>query len=135
MQRSAARKEVFSLIFQNLEDRDEIIENIKELEEENPDSRSQIKYIKNTALGVADKKEEIDEMIKGALSAKWRIERVSKVAISALRLAVYEMMYVDDVPPKVAINEAIEITKSYSDTETAGFVNGVLGGIYKANFR
>ena len=73
---------------------------------------------------------DIDEAIKAALD-KWKIDRISKVNLTILRLAVYGMKYVDDVPAKVAINEAIEIAKVYSDEKSVSFINGVLDKVLK----
>ena len=60
---------------------------------------------------------------------KWSKERISRVALAIMRLAVYEMLYVDDIPVSVSINEAVELAKKYGGDEDSSFVNGVLGGI------
>ena len=75
-------------------------------------------------------KEEIDEIIKNSL-INWTIERVSKVNLIIVRLAIAEMLYIDDVPEVVAINEAIELTKKYSDDKSVSFVNGALDKAFK----
>ena len=90
-----------------------------------------IDYIKNIRLGIEEKHEEIDAIIEKNLK-NWKIERISKVNLAILRIAVYEMKYVDDVPDKVALNEAIEICKKYSDEKSVSFVNGVLDAILKS---
>ena len=59
----------------------------------------------------------------------WSRERLSRVALSILRLAIYEMQYVDDIPVSVSINEAVELAKCYGGDADASFINGVLGGI------
>lgn len=71
---------------------------------------------------------EIDEMIS-AHSLKWSKGRISRVALAILRLAVYEMLYVEDIPVSVSINEAVELAKKYGGDEDSSFINGVLGGI------
>ncbi|SBV97943.1 transcription antitermination protein [uncultured delta proteobacterium] len=67
-----------------------------------------------------------------AFSQNWRIERMGKVEITLLRLALYEILYRHDVPPKVAINEAIELSKQFGDDGSRGFVNGILDAAAKA---
>ncbi len=81
------------------------------------------------AKGVQDNIEEIDELIKSHLSKKWRIERINKVSLSIMRLAVYEMKFIEDIPAKVSINEAVELSKKFSGEEEYKFVNGVLGAV------
>ena len=87
-------------------------------------------YIKEILLKVEENKVEIDKKIEGAL-ANWKLERVSKVNLSILRLAIAEMLYMEDIPEKVAINEAIEMTKKYSEDKSVSFINGVLDKAFK----
>lgn len=89
-----------------------------------------LEYIKEVMKSVTDYKEEIDEIIKNSL-INWTIERVSKVNLVIVRLAIAEMLYIDDVPEVVAINEAIELTKKYSDDKSVSFVNGALDKAFK----
>ena len=89
-----------------------------------------LEYIKEVMKSVTDYKEEIDEIIKNSL-INWTIERVSKVNLINVRLAIAEMLYIDDVPEVVAINEAIELTKKYSDDKSVSFVNGALDKAFK----
>lgn len=132
MSRKLSREKAMELIFSTMltkESHGEAIEtfvdnyegNIKEID---------LEYIKEVLKGVEENREEIDELIKSNLQ-KWKIDRISKVNLSILRLAIYEMKYISDVPEKVAINEALEITKKYSDEKSVSFVNGVLDKIYK----
>ena len=89
-----------------------------------------LEYIKEVMKSVTDYKEEIDEIIKNSL-INWTIDRVSKVNLIIVRLAIAEMLYIDDVPEVVAINEAIELTKKYSDDKSVSFVNGALDKAFK----
>ena len=89
-----------------------------------------VDYIKNVVKVVTDNLEEIDSRIVNAL-VNWKLDRVSKVNLTILRLAVGEMLFVDDVPGSVAINEAVELTKKYSDEKSTSFVNGVLDKVLK----
>ena len=85
-------------------------------------------YMENKYALVKEHLEEIDELLNEK-SAGWKTKRMSKVALNILRLAVYEMKYDEDVPVKVAINEAVEISKSFGGDDSASFVNGILGKI------
>jgi len=89
-----------------------------------------IEYIKNILEVVEKNKETIDEKITSAL-VNWKLDRISKVNLTILRLAIAEMLYLEDVPEKVAINEALELTKTYSDEKSVSFVNGVLDNAFK----
>ena len=90
-----------------------------------------VEYIKNVVKVVTDNIEAIDEKIIQSL-VNWKLDRVSKVNLTILRLAVGEMMFVEDVPGSVAINEAVELTKKYSDEKSCSFVNGVLDKVLKS---
>ncbi|WP_066893126.1 transcription antitermination factor NusB [Clostridium nigeriense] len=89
-----------------------------------------LEYIKKILNKLEENKVVIDTKIEEALT-NWKIDRVSKVNLSILRLAIGEMLYIDDVPEKVAINEAIEMTKKYSDEKSVSFINGVLDKAFK----
>ena len=80
--------------------------------------------------GVLSKRAEIDEKIKG-YADNWDMDRIAKVDLSVLRMAVYEMLFRDDIPPVVSINEAIEIAKRFSTEDSGRFVNGVLDRVRK----
>lgn len=90
-----------------------------------------LEYIKEILAKVEENKAVIDQKIEESLT-NWKLDRVSKVNLSILRLAIAEMLYLDDVPEKVAINEAIELTKKYSDEKSVSFVNGVLDKAFKS---
>lgn len=90
-----------------------------------------VEYIKNVVKIVTDNVEAIDERVMQSL-VNWRLDRVSKVNLTILRLAVGEMMFIEDVPGSVAINEAVELTKKYSDEKSCSFVNGVLDKVLKS---
>ncbi|WP_017208897.1 transcription antitermination factor NusB [Clostridium beijerinckii] len=82
-------------------------------------------YVKQVLIGVNNNKEAIDKVIQDNLH-NWKIERISKVNLSILRIATYELLYDKEVPRGVAINEALEITRRYSDEKSVSFINGVL---------
>ena len=86
------------------------------------------KYVKNTYFGVLAHLEEIDELITKA-SDGWKVSRLSVATRSAIRLCVYEMLYCEDIPSTVSINEALEIVKKFDDPKSRAFTNGVLNNI------
>lgn len=90
-----------------------------------------LEYIKNVVKIVTENLEIINNKIVESL-VNWKLERVSKVNLTISRLAVGEMMFIEDVPGNVAINEAVELTKKYSDEKSASFINGVLDKILKS---
>lgn len=88
-------------------------------------------YARRLLCGVSEHTEEIDGYI-AQYSVKRSIRRLSKVILAALRLAIYEILYEDDLDPTISINEAVELTKKFSGRDESGYVNGVLAGFYKA---
>lgn len=87
-------------------------------------------YIKDVVLGVEKQKNRLDEFISRH-SHDWDISRINPVERNIIRLALYEVWYVDDVPLEVALNEAIELAKEYGDSDAYGFVNGILDNVKK----
>ena len=87
-------------------------------------------FTKELFCGVKENQKEIDKMI-GDFVKSWEKDRISKVAISILRLSIFEILYREDIPPSVSINEAVELAKKYGSAEEPAFVNGILGSIYK----
>ena len=87
-------------------------------------------YIKLGLLGIEENKEKLDSLIESQL-VKWKLNRISKVNLSILRISTYEILFAEDVPGKVSINEAIELCKKYSDNKSVSFINGVLDKVYK----
>lgn len=85
-------------------------------------------------FGVLKHTGQIDRFIQDH-SQNWRLQRIAKVELTILRLAVFEMLYQQDVPPKVAINEGIELSKKFGDPQSSRFVNGILDGIAKKQIR
>lgn len=88
-------------------------------------------YALQLARGVEQEKEALDEQL-GEVAVGWPVHRMSAIDRTILRLALYEMLYVEEVPPEVAINEAVELTTGYSSEEAPQFVSGVLRGVREA---
>ena len=85
-------------------------------------------FVKQALIGIENNKEAIDKLVSENLH-NWKIDRISKVNLSILRLAIYELVYDEKVPRAVVINEALEITRRYSDEKSVSFINGVLDKI------
>ena len=129
MNRTKTRELAFMLIYQREiqkeveEDNLEIFYESNEIEEED-----QKEYLKDILFGVSKNEEEFLDLIKRHLKENWTIDRISKVNVSVLKLVLYEMLYCD-LPYKVAINEAVELAKKYSDEQAGAFINGILASI------
>lgn len=87
------------------------------------------KYIKSVLEGIVEKVVSIDEYIV-KYSKDWSIDRMSKIDLAILRVAIYEILYKDDIPSSVSINEAVELAKKYSHEDASSFINGILGSVY-----
>lgn len=121
MNRRAAREKAFQILFQ-MDINDTEPKQAIEYALEEPISDS---FLEQLVYGVTEHREEIDKRIAANLE-KWSFQRVASVEKTILRIAAYEMDFVEEVPAKVAINEAIEIAKLYGDEKSGKFVNGVL---------
>ena len=131
MKRSAAREEAFKLLY-SLEIQKENIEEQLDMYCENEEiADEEVKnYLKDIVLGIEKNISDIEEKISNNLKKDWKIERISKINLVLLKLAIYEILYTE-TPYKVAINEAIEISKKYGDDNSPNFINGILASIVK----
>lgn len=132
MNRSRIREEAFKLIY-SLEIQKK--ENIKEqlelyLEDNNLTDENVVEYINDAVFGIENNKEEIEEEISKNLKSDWKLERISKIDLSILKLAIYEIKY-KELPFKVVINEAVELAKKYGEDASQKFVNGILASVVK----
>ena len=94
-------------------------------------SRAQLRYIDNVVAGVANLEEELNEHIQ-KFSIGWDVKRISKLTRSIMQLAMYEILYVEDVPTGVAVSEAVRLAKKYDNDDTGSFVNGILGSFARS---
>ena len=101
----------------------------RQVDPKEPNSADRV-WIAGRLSGVLSHLDELDAKIS-AHSQNWSLERIAMVDLTILRLAAYEILYENDVPGPVAINEAVELSKQYSEPESGGFVNGVLGAILR----
>ncbi len=127
MKRTKAREYAFILLFEYKFQPDEIEEILEDFIKEFKPS-DQEEYIRNVVCCFLKNRDVIDSMINDA-SVEWSMERISAVNLSVLRLAVCEMLFLDDIPSMVSLNEAISIGKIYSGEENASYLNGVLSNI------
>ena len=127
MKRSEIRENILKLLYlDDFHDREELntqfslyFDGKNEFKDEDKE------YIINKANAILDHKDEIDKEIE-TVSNKWKVDRMDKVDKAILRLAYYEMKMDEDVPDKVAVNEAVELSKKYSSDASPKFINGVL---------
>ena len=127
MQRKQARENAFMLIFESVCKSDETSEEIflkaTELRGLEYDD-----YVKEVFFGAYENSSVIDEKMAAHLKG-WKKERISPVSMAILRLGAYEMLYMPDIPAKVSINEAVELSKKFDDEKSYSFVNGVLNSL------
>lgn len=96
------------------------------------DPTKQSGYIKTLVCEVAAHKDELDAVIEEYASG-WKLNRISAITKEILRCAIAEILFIEDVPTKVAINEAVDLAKKYDDPEAANFINGILGNYVRNN--
>ncbi|MBR2176897.1 MAG: transcription antitermination factor NusB [Clostridia bacterium] len=126
--RHEERKQALYLLFEQIFQKDSmesIIEDAKDARDAEIGS-----YTRKLIGGVEERLEELDKHIEANLKG-WRKNRISKVSLTIMRMAVYEMLYVDEIPVSVSINEAVELAKEFATPADGSFVNGVLGSIAK----
>ncbi len=130
---SKMREYAFMLIYELEVQKEYSEENVELFIENNEiDDKDARKYIRKIIKGIKENEVEIEKNIKDKLKPEWSLERISKINIALLKLAIYEMLYAD-VPYKVAINEVVELAKKYGDNNSAPFINGVLANVVKEN--
>ena len=132
MNRSAMRESAFKLLYsleiqkeENLEEQIDMFCELNEITDNNSKA-----YIKSAILGINKNIDEIINNIEKNLKQDWKLNRISKIDLSILKLAIYEIKFTD-VPYKVAINEAVELSKKYGEDKSKNFVNGILASVVK----
>lgn len=129
MTRKEQREAVFEMLFEREFKSDESAEEIFAVSAENRDIDTvKEKYIKDVFFGTVENEEKIDALIADA-SNGWKVSRLSKATRAALRLCAYEMLYCEDIPSNVSINEALELVKKFDEPKARAFANGVLNAI------
>jgi N utilization substance protein B len=130
MTRSEAREQAFIVLFEKIFDEEasiaDIVANAKEAE------IIKINLFAETILSAIENNiDTINEVIE-KYTKGWSLNRLPKVTLAILRLAIGEMLFVDEVPASVSVNEAVELTKKYGTNEDASYINGVLGAVFKS---
>lgn len=134
MSRPKSREAAIKIVYQNgfLEsDLQKVLDTYYVACEEDELKNLEKEFIKDIVFGVNEHMSELDALIN-EFSKEWTLDRMSRVDIAVLRVAIYEMLYRPDIHPSVSINEAVEFAKKYSYEDAGSFVNGILGGIYSA---
>ncbi len=134
MSRPKSREAAIKIVYQNgfLEsDLQKVLDTYYMACEEDELKNLEKEFIKDIVFGVNEHMSELDALIN-KFSKEWTLDRMSRVDIAVLRVAIYEMLYRPDIHPSVSINEAVEFAKKYSYEDAGSFVNGILGGIYSA---
>ena len=85
-------------------------------------------FLENLVAGVTDRQQELDEII-GRYAQGWALNRLAKVDLTILRMAVYELLHMPEVPVGATINEAVELSKRFCEDKSSGFINGILGSV------
>lgn len=131
--RVKARDFVLGLLFAKAFAPDEAADSFfaRELENSEAEFGDQLDYVHKVYFGVNDSLSDIDARISAA-AVGWSLSRLSKTSLTIMRISVYEMMNIDDVPKRVALNEAVELAKKYDDDSAPAFINGVLNTISRS---
>lgn len=132
MNRSAIRELAFRLIYSREIQKEENIEEQIELyiEANEIENKNAIEYINDVVKGIENNRDEILALIEKNLKSDWKLERISKVDLSLLKLAIYEIKY-KNLAFKIVINEVVELAKKYGEDQSKNFVNGMLASIVK----
>lgn len=134
MTRTQIRQLAFELLYSleiqkvTKEEQEEQINMFLEEQEENKEKVRE--YILDIVKGITNNAEEIQNLISKNLKAKWELSRISKINLTILKLAIYEMVY-NKLPYKIVVNEAVELAKKYGEDTSPAFVNGILANIIK----
>ncbi len=129
MSRKKARDNAFKCIYELEFIKDKNLDDIlSNCYEENNNSTEEKEYIQMIVNGVKENIKKIDDIILSKLK-NWSLDRIAKIDLAILRLAIYEILYVDSIPNKVSANEAVELAKTYGNNDSKSFVNGVIAKV------
>ena len=131
MARKTSRQVAMQLIYQYELGGEGVSSTIEESMDKPDLNADDMAYIQAMLDGTGEKQQELDELI-GRYAVGWSLERIAKVDLSILRLALYEMLFCESIPQGVSINEAIELAHTFSTPEAASFINGILGSVSRA---
>jgi len=129
LSRKTAREQAFKILFA-IDVGENTIEEAMEIAIPSLNDQGQKKFVLDEVNGVLNNLESIDEIIN-KYSGDWKVNRMASSDRNILRIAIYEILYRDDIPASVSINEAVEIAKKYSDEKSYKFINGLLGSVVR----
>ena len=132
MNKSELREELFKLVYSLEVQKSTSIEQIDIFLQDAELSDKNAETIKKAVLKIIEMDFEIKEQVSKNLKSEWTLERISKIDMSILKIAIYEILYIT-VPYKVAINEAVELAKKYGEDSSSSFINGVLASVVREN--
>ncbi len=132
--RSKAREIALCILYQMEITKKKVVELLNIYLESYPQKQEVIDFSRILVGGVEKSLSSIDSIIK-KYAKNWEIERMAVIDRNILRLGIFELLYLEDIPPKVSINEAIELAKRFGDKDSSRFVNGILDRIYKEESR
>ncbi|MGI6703374.1 MAG: transcription antitermination factor NusB [Clostridia bacterium] len=130
MSRKRARELAVQFLFQMQLRKEEHTGLMEDFLEDYPMQEEDMRFFRENIEGTVQNLREIDALISGKLK-NWTLDRIPGVDLAVLRNAIYEIMYRDDIPIKVSINEAVDLAKKFSDVDSGVFVNGILGNIVR----
>jgi N utilization substance protein B len=132
MARKSAREAAMSLLYQSIFSTEYDLDRLSSMTDHELElNDGDVAYIEDIIKGCSKNLDKIDDIIRKN-SKGWRFERISKVDLSILRLSLYEILYRDDIPDSVSVNEAVELAKKYGGEKTGSFVNGILGSFLRS---
>ena len=129
--RSIARKKAFEIIFASMGDSENLGNELAWFSEDNGHYGKQLGYVTKVCVGAFEKEEELKGLVDANIAKGWNYVRLAKMCKAILLLSIFEMKYLEDVPPRVAINEAVELAKQYGDDNEPALINGVLGSVMR----
>ncbi len=132
MDRSLAREIAMKMLYAaSLGGEESMTEVLEQSEQADTLSGSDKTFLENLVDGVQHRQEELDEVI-GQYAQGWALNRLARVDLTILRMAIYELKYMPEVPVGATINEAVELAKKYAEDKSSGFINGILGSVARA---
>ena len=135
MNRHQSRAVAMQIIYEwSVRPKDKIAKITQTNIDNNPIKEIDEPFVLRNVKGVSEKAKEINKIIKKA-APDWPLEQIAVIDLAILRLAVYELLFCQDIPPKVAIDEAVELAKKYGGGNSSKFINGVLGPVYRSSDR
>jgi transcription antitermination protein NusB len=126
--RRKSREFALQVLFQLNITKQEAITALTQFQEHFSPNGEADEFLKRLVLGVLEHCQELDRLIE-QYSENWRLDRINIIERNILRMALFELLYCEEIPPKVTINEAIDLGKRYGSEDSGGFINGILDGI------